>query len=354
MGIVYRPNEAKVKNLKAKDYLGKARLVAATDRSNTFTGFQGIELKNRSTGAMNKDDRPEENKSFAAANLVKTDLVSRSRQQSEPPMSRNVFPPTPPPEQDSRPPPSEERKPSMTARADSVRSGPKPRPLDLSVAGFEKPRMGTVRSASERPRGNRDRESDRRGPPRKRMTDDYDDGGYDDMLDMYGATGGGPRRSKNGPSRMRETYIDEEAEDDYYGDGYSEPDFEMVNSRRSQGYSRGQRGPPSRSNTTMSYSPSERGDALKKIRVKVHADDVRYVMIGPAVEFRDFVDQIRIKFGLRAAFKIKIRDDDDFITMGDQDDLDMAIQMSREETRRGGMGKMEVCVTAPPLLFACR
>lgn len=46
VGVVYRPNQAKVKNLKTKDYLGKARLVAASDRSNAFTGFAGPEIKN--------------------------------------------------------------------------------------------------------------------------------------------------------------------------------------------------------------------------------------------------------------------------------------------------------------------
>jgi hypothetical protein len=46
VGVVYRPNQAKVKNLKTKDYLGKARLVAASDRANAFTGFAGSELKN--------------------------------------------------------------------------------------------------------------------------------------------------------------------------------------------------------------------------------------------------------------------------------------------------------------------
>jgi len=45
VGVVYRPNEAKVRNLKTKDYLGKARLVAASDRSNAFTGFAGSEIK---------------------------------------------------------------------------------------------------------------------------------------------------------------------------------------------------------------------------------------------------------------------------------------------------------------------
>lgn len=43
---MYRPNEAKVRNLKTKDYLGKARLVAASDRSNAFIGFAGSEIKN--------------------------------------------------------------------------------------------------------------------------------------------------------------------------------------------------------------------------------------------------------------------------------------------------------------------
>lgn len=46
VGVVYRPNQAKVKNLKTKDYLGKARLVAASDRANAFTGFAGSERKN--------------------------------------------------------------------------------------------------------------------------------------------------------------------------------------------------------------------------------------------------------------------------------------------------------------------
>jgi hypothetical protein len=44
VGVVYRPNEAKVRNLQQKDYLGKARLVAASDRNNAFTGFSGTEL----------------------------------------------------------------------------------------------------------------------------------------------------------------------------------------------------------------------------------------------------------------------------------------------------------------------
>lgn len=55
VGVVYRPNQAKVKNLKTKDYLGKARLVAASDRSNAFTGFAGSEIKNVSVAELNDD-----------------------------------------------------------------------------------------------------------------------------------------------------------------------------------------------------------------------------------------------------------------------------------------------------------
>ena len=95
---------------------------------------------------------------------------------------------------------------------------------------------------------------------------------------------------------------------------------------------------------------------MRKIRVKVHAEDVRYIMIGSAVEFPDLVDKIREKFGLRKRFKIKVRDDDmpngDMITMGDQDDLDMAIMSVKATARRErlDMGKMEV--SNPITLFS--
>lgn len=43
---MYRPNASKVKNLKTKDYLGKARLVAVESSQQAFTGFQGSTYKN--------------------------------------------------------------------------------------------------------------------------------------------------------------------------------------------------------------------------------------------------------------------------------------------------------------------
>ncbi|KAL8742457.1 MAG: hypothetical protein Q9190_005066, partial [Brigantiaea leucoxantha] len=162
VGVVYRPNSAKVKNLKTKDYLGKARLIAAADIGNTFTGFAGSEAKAKSNMTnIGQDDRPPESISYAASNLVQPNLQSRSRQQSAPPVNRNMFPPTPPPDHDQVRPPliqsstSPPKATALTGRANSVRNPPtRPERLDITPAALNKelPRLGTVRTASE-PRG---------------------------------------------------------------------------------------------------------------------------------------------------------------------------------------------------------
>lgn len=367
--MVYRPNQAKVKNLKTKDYLGKARLVAASDRANAFTGFAGSEIKNVSfpsssttplltiksqAGKLDvKDDRPPESLSFAATNLVKPGLSSK-RQQSEPPLNRNVFPPTPPPEAE---------KGSQMSRGASVRNGPKPAPARLNLASppartnsndfpaaaaEEAPRM---RSASEvrgpPSRGYSTREPSRSRPPPQRRTTEEEDDYPGELYDMYS---GGSRQSQprpgQGRSRQQPAYIEEEDEyaSDYDADSFDENDFQMMNSRPPASSSgRGPRAPSS------SGRGQSRRPEIRKIRVKVHAaEDVRYIMIGTAVEYPDLTDRIREKFGLKRRFKIKVKDDDesngDMITMGDQDDLEMAVQSVKDRARRErqDMGKMEV------------
>jgi hypothetical protein len=152
VGVVYRPNSAKVKNLKTKDYLGKARLVAASDKPNTFTGFAGSEAKkNMFRDDLTRDDRLPDSISFAATNLVKPGLQSRGRQQSEPPINRNMFPPTPPPEEGK--PASFAGSntsgigvPGMTGRAASVRSrGSRPENWISRSLGWRRRDRGWVR-----------------------------------------------------------------------------------------------------------------------------------------------------------------------------------------------------------------
>ncbi|KAI0480623.1 hypothetical protein GGR56DRAFT_664183 [Xylariaceae sp. FL0804] len=357
VGVVYRPNEAKVRNLKTKDYLGKARLVAASDRANAFTGFAGSEIKNAGRGAE-KDDRPSDNISFAATNLVKKDLQSK-RQQSEPPNGRGAFPPTPPPEN--------EKAPAMS-RGASVRNGPKPMPARLTIPEgsrsnkYEKTsspqaeRRGPSRAASEArsppqrsySRADSSRAESRPELPRSRRSRNDDEGYNDDVYDLYSGGGdrgggGGSSRSGGGGGSTRRTreprYIEEEEEavSDY--DSFDEGDFEMVSAARR----------PAMSSTSGSTRGGSRRPDIRKVRVKVHAEDVRYIMLGVAVEFPDLVDRVRDKFGIRRRFKIKVRDEDspqDMITMGDQDDLDMVMQSVRQQARKQRLdtGKLEIWI----------
>ncbi|RCI07630.1 hypothetical protein L249_1614 [Ophiocordyceps polyrhachis-furcata BCC 54312] len=330
VGVVYRPNDAKVRNLKTKDYLGKARLVAASDRANAFTGFAGSEIKNAAKTEV-KDDRPTDNISFAATNLVRPELMSR-RQQSEPPGNRNVFPPTPPPEND-RP-----------SRGASVRSGgPRP-PAKLSISSDVTSSRRYLKSAS--PQDNRpwparsaSASTASRGFPQRpsRQPVDDEDMYPDDLYDMYQGGGGYGQRGSRPNNRARQRYDDDDGSD--YDDGSLDgAEFEMVSNNR--------RGPSYRSG---SRAPSRRGD-VRKLRIKVHADDVRYVMVGVAIEFPDLVDCVREKFNLRRRFKMKIPDDEapdgDLITLGDQDDLEMAIQFATDNARRQrqDVAKMEIWV----------
>ncbi|KAI1375933.1 hypothetical protein F4677DRAFT_106319 [Hypoxylon crocopeplum] len=335
VGVVYRPNEAKVRNLKTKDYLGKARLVAASDRANAFTGFAGSEIKNAGR-AVEKDDRPTDNISFAATNLVKPGLQSR-RQQSEPPTSRNAFPPTPPPEND---------KPAPTmSRGASVRNGPKPMPARLNIPEPSKSNRYDKTSSPQSERKAPQRAaSEARSPPqrsysraegRARRSRNEEEGYPDDVYDMYNGSGGKPQ----GQSRRNQPrYIEEEEEVSDY-DSFDEGEFEMVSNRR-----------PGTSVTGSSRGGSRRPD-IRKVRIKVHSEDVRYVMVSTTVEFPDLVDRIRDKFGLRRRFKLKVRDEDtpnstEMITMGDQDDLDMVMMSVKQLARkqRQDIGKMEIWV----------
>ncbi|MCJ1225235.1 hypothetical protein MMC12_001884 [Toensbergia leucococca] len=362
VGVVYRPNSAKVKNLKAKDYLGKARLVAASDQAS-----RGV--------------RPPESVSFAFSNHVKPNLQSRSRQHSEPPIHRNMFPPTPPPDNDqvrpaftssSASPPS--KTPPMIRRTTSVRSPPnRPEPLNLTKPCLEKelPRPGTIRTASE-PRGparnysngrsHRDYPSGRgrlfmeTTPLRPNNSAEADINEYpDELYDMYQSprtnsdqSSRGYQRKRNpkprqrSHSRQRPADIDETNEDANNSNTSSLSDFEILNNAGGD-LSRPRRPRSSSRGASRSRRPIE----IKSIRVKVHSgDDTRYLMIGMAVAFEDFVGRVKEKFGVKGRFKLKIRDEGDLITMGDRDDWDMALQTVSREARREGteMGKMQIWI----------
>lgn len=252
------------------------------------------------------------------------------------------------------------------SRGASVRNGPKPMPTRLNIdkarpnerydvrdARSPPQRMPTQRMTSE-PRGppsrsntngGNDRTQSRvpsRKPDNQRRPSEDDDGGYpDELYDMYSTPNRNSRGTRsNGNRRTQNRYDDDDEYASDYDDGsFDEGDFEMVSKAN----------PPPSSRAASSRAQSRKPD-IRKIRVKVHSDDVRYIMIGAAVEFPDLVDRIRDKFGLRKRFKIKVRDEDmpngDMITMGDQDDLDMVLMSVKATARRekADMGKMEVSI----------
>lgn len=105
---------------------------------------------------------------------------------------------------------------------------------------------------------------------------------------------------------------------------------------------------------------------LRQLRVKVHhGDDTRYMMVTPDVAFEAFLERVKEKFALKAAFRLKTKDEGDLITMGDADDWQMAVGAAKKEMAtesrkmedggcggavgsETGMGKMEVWVSDVP------
>lgn len=94
--------------------------------------------------------------------------------------------------------------------------------------------------------------------------------------------------------------------------------------------------------------------SVGKFRIKAHgAGDTRYIMIDPGIAFGDFETKIRNKFGFQSKVKIKMEDEGDMITMGDQEDLDLLMESARDVANREGceMMKMEVCRSLFSLFF---
>jgi hypothetical protein len=85
-----------------------------------------------------------------------------------------------------------------------------------------------------------------------------------------------------------------------------------------------------------------------QIKVKAHGEDTRMIMITTGIDYSEFVQRLKEKFGIKGGVKCKIRDEDGdgMISVSDQEDLDMAISSSKKAARRerAEFGKMEVWV----------
>ena len=371
--------------MKSKDYLGKARLIAAADKSNMFTGFAGTEKQSVIKPDTSKDDRPPQNISYAASNLVRQDLISRSRQQSEPPINRNAFPPTPPPEGELP-----RAGAGLSQRAHSVRDGsgagrrlPPLRtatlqrhpPIDedtispstrgLNSAPPLQNRIGSLRTASETRSPNArfsPARSDRGRPqqdlPQQRRNQAGNESAIDDrypdeLYDLYSSTASSNPYQNNAPKsahssrsvpsqsqRQQQQQQRPYSQDmDRDSGGSSLDDFEMLNN--------GSGGMSAPRNMSRGTSRSRRPVDIRTVRVKMHHnDESRYLMVNTGIMWDEFQDRAREKLGLRGRFKIRMKDEGDMITVGDADDWDMAIQTSKRQARKDGddMARLQVCL----------
>jgi hypothetical protein len=97
LGAVFRPSPIKLKNLKAKNYLGNAKLVAATDPNDAFIGFSGLGARAASPPPPSSTERPQ----ISPINKLSPIEMARKRSQSlsanTSPVMKPSKPATPPP-----------------------------------------------------------------------------------------------------------------------------------------------------------------------------------------------------------------------------------------------------------------
>lgn len=385
VGTVYRPPEVKVKNLGVKDYLGKARLIATSDRSNTHTAFAGVEnLKSRDPNVAHQL-----HSSAASAQ-------HRTRQQSEPPVMRSAEPvkAPEPPRPSTKLSPQAKRELIASLRLDNLTpaSVKKPavqpsQPLQRERKGRPRAldqialRHGTTRTASE-PRTPKDFASIKAAARKEKsglseqLLDDEDQGdpkmqdprsgrsrlppmqtgvsdrnGVRDHESRKGATeerGDGERTRIRHVPRSSTSKLPQSAAEEVgrpttstskQVNGVSRHEYIDVTPKSSKA-------PVTAGNRTS--APGGTADtSLKIIRVKLRAEDVRYIMVPPSIVFERLQTHVREKLRIKGHFKMRIKDEEgEVITLGDQEDLDAFIISVREVASKEKVdtGKAEIWV----------
>jgi len=341
VGVLYRPHEAKVKNLKIRDHSGKARLIATTT-SNIGTSLAGAEDKeNQTPESSAKDDRLAGDISYAAIGVVPRDLAARGvREQRTPFTTRtDVFAPTPPPEYCDPSPTTHEMSLALSSpdgKACFTQLEPRRQhtvpnqilrhmtpPRSVGFRAFmpeEGPRLGTTRTASK-PRG-----------PQSRQKQTYENVTQSGRFPLYG-----------------EVVSDMQCWSKQQRSGYRDQKGRCSNAI-----------PPSLRNHRRSHStkPSTSLQSsfarpeMRRIRITVHKnEDTRYIMMKTAsVVFVDFEGEVRGKFDIKGKMRIFVQDWDSEsnqqITIADQDDVDVLLDHVKSTAwkDRSELGKMEVWV----------
>jgi hypothetical protein len=221
---------------------------------------------------------------------------------------------------------------------------------------LQRPRIGTTRTASEprAPTAPRRQYSERRPAlfrettPQRPFEPIQEDNAYEEVYDLYQtrSSGGSGRSGSRQPAFNGEPRFSN-GSDVTVGDFYEEDEFAKVEAPYFDTVGGAPNSHARRPNLPM-RSSSRRKPDIRNVRVKIHAhEDTRYMMFGSMIEYGDFEGKIREKFGIKSKLKIRMQDEGDMITMGDQDDLDMLLSTAKEAARKENseMAKMEVSIS---------
>ncbi|KAG5636640.1 hypothetical protein H0H81_007349 [Sphagnurus paluster] len=375
VGVLYRPSEKKLKNSVTKDYMGKAKLVAASDPGDTFTTFtgstrlkQGISPSGVFVERPDLESSPSQNLNRSATSPA----IPTPRDGPRPGLERaktalNVAPNARELTSGRGPMPASARPPGGGLDNTPARSNTtinvKPAPgIGAPVRGLSVRRPGAsptaVNSAPLVPLP---------APPPKepdnRLTEFYDD-----YLDSYGdsnqpalppiRSGGAPaappdrvaawaRSNANpgyAPSRSgsRSAPASNYAPSSYSGGGTMRRKVTRRNTR-TQG-----RIQSTYEEEEEGYASGDYEDApfeLIKIRVKLHyQDDVRGMALSPDTPFDEFMEKITAKFDKRpGGLTLKFKDEDGGkVTLRDESDYELAIETARESSKGKPEGKLEI------------
>jgi len=348
VGVLYRPSEKKLKNASQKDYMGKAKLVAASDPGDAFTEFTGVtRLKQGISPAGVYVESP-------AADTGSSTNLSRSA--TTPSLSRT---------QDDSPAPDLGRsKTTLNVPSNPPRSAGGPSPLGRSNTQISpaKPSAaagigGPVRGLSVRRPADAPPPPPSKGGGGERFTEFYDDyldsygdapplpsAGPPDRVAAWARTNANPNYPPGrGPARANSNYAPSS-----YGGG----------SVRRRVTRRQTRGPSSRSQSAYEedeegYVSGEYDDGpfeLVKIRVKLHyRDDIRGMALAPEIMFEEFMDKVTAKFGKDLnGLSLQFTDEDGGkISLQDESDYELAIETARESAKGKPEGKLEIWCSDP-------
>lgn len=365
VGVLYRPSEVKLRNAKTKDYLGKAKLVAAADADDAYTTFTGATRLQRGqtiSGSTTARDKPT------------PAPPARAEAAPEPPASLQRSVTVPAPRSDAINPRPSRGAVSNGAAAGLARSktllttagGPTParagavsRSTSLS-GGQARPapaasgpargltiRKGTNAPAASSPRADippTPPPADAKAPA-PRLTEIYDDymNGNDEEEASSPILPG--RRLASSPT----TISSSRAPSSYYPSTVRSGTLRGKKSISKKGGNK----PP-----MSPYEEEEEGYAsgdyeepvyeLAKIRVKIHyEDDVRGMTLTPDTQFEEFLEKVTTKFGRALdGMRMQFKDEEGGkVTLRDDSDYELALETVREMTKGKTEGKLEIWCT---------